>query len=158
MKKKTELAQPNASTLSLPPTAPPPRKEDIINAMVERARIKHSEEVLKFLTKRNAAKEALDEAIMLELQNNPKAFESSIDRCYSNRISVLFDCRVIPPHLKKLQDAYNNIPCLGSFDAATVRRKIREQYSKVGTGDRVKALLSNPEAVKALDAALERIA
>jgi pyruvate/2-oxoglutarate dehydrogenase complex dihydrolipoamide acyltransferase (E2) component len=156
MSKKLTLAKPAASTLALPPTAPPPRKEDIINAMVERARVKHAEESAKLNEKREAAKKALYDAIAAELEKNPQSFQREINS-YSHRVSIEYVCRVVPPNITRLQAAYNAVPHIGLFDLAAVRRKIREQYSNVSAGERVKALLSNPEAVKALDEALAKI-
>jgi len=156
MSKKLALAKHAPSTLALPPTAPPPRKEDIINAMVERARVKHAAESAKLKEKREAAKKALYDAIAAELAKNPQSFQREIDS-YSHTVSIQYVCRVVPPHITKLQAAYNAMPHLGLFDPAAVRWKIREQYSNVSAGERVKALLSNPDAVKALDAALEKI-
>lgn len=69
MSKKLAITKPAMpSSLTLPPTAPPPRKEDIINAMVERARVKHAEESAKLNEKREAAKKALHDAIAAELE------------------------------------------------------------------------------------------
>lgn len=157
MSKKLALAKPAApSTLALPPTAPPPRKEDIINAMIERARVKHAEESAKLNAKREAALNELHQALLDELKDNPGHFTLTFHGLYHSP-EIEYILKMIPPHIRSLRDKVKMVPSVGLFDAAAVRRKIRDQYSNVSAGERVKALLSNAEAVKALDAALEKI-
>ncbi len=156
MSKKLAIAKPSsAAILSLPPTAPPPRKEDIINAMVERARVKHEEEKRKLEVQREAALKELNAALLLELKNKPDSFTIHFHSQYHcPEIEYVLD--VVPPHIHKLREKLKSVPSIRFFDAAEVRRKIREQFTGAAT-DRVKSLLSNPEAVAALDAALEKI-
>jgi hypothetical protein len=143
-----------STALALPVTQPPPRKEDIINAMVERARVKHQTESDKLSAQKKAAEETLEKAVMEQLRSTPEAFESSVS-CWGNSATIDFRIRVLPPHIKKLQEAVNKVPRLASFNHVEVKKQIREGMNTAG--DRVKALLDNPEAVKKLDQALESI-
>lgn len=156
MSKKLAIAKPSSvATLSLPPTAPPPRKEDIINAMVERARVKHGEEKQKLEAQREAALKELNAALLLELKSKPDSFTIHFHSQY-HCPEIEYVLNVVPPHIHKLREKLKGVPSVRCFDAAEVRRKIREQFTGAAT-DRVKALLSNPEAVAALDTALEKI-
>lgn len=153
MSKKLAIVKPAA--INLPATTPPPRKEDIINALVERARVKHQEEAAALDKRRESARIELEKAVEAEFWSKPSNFEKKFD-LWSGRIDLEFRLHVIPPHIAKLQRALKDIPALRYFDSAEVKKQIR---AKLGTaGDRVKALLANPAAVKALDATLEQIA
>ena len=155
MKKKPAITKPATSVLTLPPTAPPPRKEDIINAMVERARVKHEEQRHLIATQRQAAVDALNEALLKELKEKPESFCINFNMYDAPEIKYSLD--VVPPHIRKLREKVREAPYMRGFDAAEVRRKIRDQY-QASSSDRVRALLASPDAVKALDAALAKIA
>jgi len=156
MKKKPAITKPaTSSVLTLPPTAPPPRKEDIINAMVERARVKHEEQRQHIATQRQAAVDALNEALLKELKEKPESFCINFNMYDAPEIKYSLD--VVPPHIRKLREKVREAPYMRGFDAAEVRRKIRDQY-QASSSDRVRALLASPDAVKALDAALAKIA
>ena len=145
----------NKTALALPSTIqPPPRKEDIINAMVERARVKHAEERQRLEALKEEAKEKLKAALTTALQLNPDNFSCKVDT-WNGCCGLEFRLQVIPPHIEKLRKAYKEAPTLGLFDESAVKRKIREGMNTAG--DRVKALLANPDAVKKLDAALTAI-
>ena len=155
MSKKLALAKHAPSTLALPPTAPPPRKEDIINAMVERARVKYQKEQFELNAKRDAAVKELNQALLDELKKKPDSFTVTFHGLY-HAPEIEYALQTIPPHIRSLRDKVKLVPSLGMFDEAAVKRKIRANMGVGGT-ERVKALLANPEAVKALDAALEKI-
>lgn len=157
MKKKLAVTKPaTSSALVLPPTAPPPRKEDIINAMVERARVKHEEQRQALIAQRENAVNNLNQALLDELHNKPGSFTINFHGTFhSPEVEYILD--VVPPHIRKLREKVRDIPGMREFDAVEVRRKIRSQYS-AGSSERVKALLASPDAVKALDAALAEIA
>ena len=157
MKKKPAITQPaTSSVLALPPTAPPPRKEDIINAMVERARVKHEEKRQEVATQRQAAVDALNEALLKELKEKPESFCINFHGMY-HAPEIEYSLDVVPPHIRKLREKVREAPDMRGFDAVEVRRKIRDQY-QASSSDRVRALLASPDAVKALDAALAKIA
>jgi len=157
MKKKPAITKPaTSSVLALPPTAPPPRKEDIINAMVERARVKHEEQRQEHIARREKAVNELNEALLKELKDKPESFCINFHGSYhAPEIEYILD--VVPPHIRKLREKVRDIPGMSGFDAVEVRRKIRDQY-QASSSDRVRALLASPDAVKALDAALAKIA
>lgn len=152
MSKKLALVKPAA--INLPATTPPPRKEDIINAMVERARVKHQEEAEALEKRRTAARIELEKAVEGEFWSKPSSFEKKIE-LWSGRVDIEFRLHVIPTHIRNLQKALNDIPHMRHFDSAEVKKQIRAKLDTAG--DRVKALLANPAAVKALDATLEQI-
>lgn len=159
MKSKTSLAVvPAASSLSsLPATQPPPRKADIICALVERARVKHQEEVNAYKAQRENAEKAAADAIVQELKNNPGNFEirvTCITSAYS-KPEVEYTMKSVPLHIKKLRDDACKVPSMRPFDSAQVKRDITAKMSGGIAGDRVKALLSNPDTVKKLDETLE---
>lgn len=146
--KKLAIVKPRS--INRPVTTPPPRKEDIINAMVERARVKHAKERQKFEDLKQAAKDKFQAALLAELKAKPDNFSVKVSSWgAAAKIEYRLSC---PPHIEKLRAAYKNVPTLGGFDEASVKRQIREGMNT--QGDRVKALLANPDAVRALDAAL----
>lgn len=153
MSKKLALVKPAA--INLPATTPPPRKEDIVNALVERARVKHQEERDALEKRRDNARDELDKALEAEFWSKPSNFEKRTS-FWGGSAEIEFKLRVIPPHIVKLRKTLNDIPHLGAFDPVAVKKKIREGM-KASSGERVKALLANPAAVKALDATLEQI-
>jgi multidrug efflux pump subunit AcrA (membrane-fusion protein) len=143
------------NTLALPSTIqPPPRKEDIINAMVERARVKHAEEEQRLEAIRNAAQSKLDAAVKKNLNEYPGNFTVRIRANY-HQPDVIFEMVAVPPNITKLKADLRECKSLRPFDEAAVKRQIREGMNVAG--DRVKALLDNPDAVKKLDAALKAI-
>lgn len=143
-----------SAALALPPSIlPPPRKEDIISAMVERARVKHAEESQKLEDIRAKAEEKLNSAVKQNLETHPTNFVSRVHNY--NHPEVTFEMVTVPPNITKLKEELRNCARMKGFDAAHVRTEIRAGMNL--SGDRVKALLDNPEAVKKLDAALEAI-
>lgn len=146
----------NTSTaIALPSTIqPPPRKEDIINAMVERARVKHDEEYQRLESIRAAAESKLEAAVMKNLADHPENFTI---RCRANyqHPDVVYEMVAVPANISKLKAELRECKSLRCFDAASVKRQIREGMNS--DGGRVKALLANPDAVKKLDAALNAL-
>ncbi len=63
----------------------------------------------------------------------------------------------IPPHITALIKAERAIDRVRGFDPAQVKRDITAKLSGGIAGDRVKALLANPDAVKKLDETLEAL-
>jgi len=162
MKAKSKSKQlalvPATSTLgTLPATQPPPRKADIICALVERARVKHEEERLNCLNAIKEAEAMTKAACIAELSKNSKAFEVGV-HTHSYGFSVNYRIGVIPANIKKLIDAERALPRVRSFDPAQVKRDITAKLSGGIAGDRVKALLASPEAVKKLDETFEAMA
>lgn len=154
MSKKLAIIKPAA--INLPAVVPKPRKEDIINALVERARVKHAEENAKLEAQRAVAVEAFETALLAELTTNPSVFTRRVRNQAHWNPEVRFELEVLPPKFKKLRDAINAVSIMRSFDPVAIKKNIRDQLDT--SGDRVQALLSNPDAVKALDATLARIA
>lgn len=154
---KLALVPASSSLGNLPSTQPPPRKADIIYALVERARVKHQEAVKTYVETRTAAEETVNAAILAELEKNPKSFKMTVNS-WSRSLEVEYVLTVIPPHIAKLIAAKNGIPNVGQFDPAQVKRDITAKLGGGIAGDRVKALLANPEAVKKLDETLEAFA
>jgi len=144
-----------SSAIALPSTIqPPPRKDDIINAMVERARVKHSEECQRLEAIRAAAQSKLDAAVQKNLDEHPENFTTSY---YSNYYhpEIHFKMVTVPASITKLKAELYACQRLRDFDESAMKRQIREGMNSAG--DRVKALLDNPDAVKKLDAALNAI-
>lgn len=155
--KKNKLAIVKPAAINLPATTPPPRKEDIINALVERAMVKHQEEYDKLEAKRATAIDAFNTAILAELTTNRENFECRVSGAEGSwKPEVEFRLNVMPPRIQKLREAVKAIPRMKMFDAVAVKRQIREGIAGQ-TGDLVKALLANPDAVRALDATLEQL-
>ncbi len=154
--KKLSIVPATTAIGHLPPTQPPPRKADIIVALVERARVKHEEEVAANNKVLQEAKAKVDQACLAELEKSPKAFKTSVST-WSAGFRVEYVATVTPPHIEKLIKAERAIPRLRSFDAYAVKREITARLSGGITGDRVKALLASPDAVKKLDATLQAI-
>ena len=152
MKKTLAIVKP--ASVNLPATTPPPRKEDIINAMVEQARVKHTEEQQRLEAIREAAEAKLDAAVKKNLDEHPENFTISYRSSYSSP-EIHFEMVAVPASITKLKAELRDCKGLRSFDAVEVKRKIRAGMNTAG--DRVKSLLANPDAVKALDAALESI-
>lgn len=140
----------------LPITQPPPHKKDIINALVERARVKHQEHADVFKNKRLEAEQFAKDAILKELVDNPSNFRVRVSPEY-NHPEIEYSLEVVPPHIKKLRDAIRAAPLISGFDAAAaVRRDITNKMAQ-GSSDRVAALLASPEAVKKLDETLQSL-
>jgi hypothetical protein len=158
MKKKSALAVIPASKSinSLPATQPAPRKQDIINALVERARVKNQAKNEALQKKRQTAIDLLDTALIEELKKHPDNFERHTRPTYASP-EISYRMKVIPPSLKKLQEAHQKLPQCTYFDPASVKRDIAAKLNGGITGDRVQALLANPDAVKKLDATLEAL-
>lgn len=158
MKPKSKLTIVPASSAigSLPATQPPPRKTDIICALVERARVKHEEERLKSQKLVAEAESKIKAACIAELSKNPSHFDVS-HSTYSYGFHVQYSARSIPPHIGALIKAERAITRVRSFDPAQVKRDITAKLSGGIAGDRVKALLASPDAVKKLDATLEAL-
>lgn len=149
MKTKT-----TSSAIALPTTIqPPPRKEDIINAIVERARVKHDEEGQKLEKLRKEAVNKFNAAVLEELRKNPSNF--TVQVCNYHRPEVQYTMEIVPVAITKLKEAIRQVPSIRGFDAVAVKRQIREGMNSAS--DRVKALLANPDVVKKLDAALNAI-
>ena len=123
--------------------------------MLERARIKHAEESQRLKDEEQAARQKFDAALTAELKAHPEKFTVE-SKCWGGSAEVHYILHALPPALEKLRIAYRNAPSLRPFDDAAVKRQIREGLNFAG--DRVKALLANPDAVKKLDAALASIA
>lgn len=122
--------------------------------MVERARVKHGEEREKLRLEKVALQKKAEEAIIALFNESPQLFVQSVD-CWSQSADIKFGLSKLPPKVQAAVSAGRNAPTLSPFDATEVKRSIRA--GMYAGGDRVKALLDNPEAVKALDAALEAI-
>lgn len=146
--------KPSTSLVIPASLVPPPRKEDIITAMTERALVKHQEEQERLEKLRNEAEEALNAAVLQDLKQNPKNFKLRVSAGYNNP-EVEYSMLVVPPHITKLKAALRACPCLRSFDFAATKKRIREGMNT--SGDRVKALLNNEQMVKTLDAALDKL-
>jgi hypothetical protein len=154
MKPKTKLTIVNPSVANLPAITPPPRKEDIINAMVERARVKHIEESQRLEALRATAESKLDAAVKKNFDEHPENFTVRIRANYQQP-DIVFEMVAVPPSITKLKAELRECKSLRCFDEVAVKRQIREGVNLAGS--RVKALLDNPAAVKALDAALEKM-
>lgn len=151
MKKKT-----TSTALVIPQSiTPKPTKNNIINAMVERARVKHNQERGEYEAKRAKLKEKIDTAAMAELSRSPGTPQTKI-RTWTGSERVEIEYTVKSPMLAKLIREYHDMPSPRHFDDVSVRRQIREGMSNQA-GNAVQSLLANPDAVKALDASLEHI-
>ena len=159
MKTKTKalaLVPASSAIGNLPATQPPPRKSDIICALVERARVKHQEESAALTKRRTEAEKAAKDAILKELKDHPDNFDVSVYPSYLTP-QVNFYIKGMPPHIKKLKAAIGAVPSVRNFDPSAVKRDITSKLSGGIAGDRVKALLASPDAVKKLDATLEAL-
>lgn len=146
------------TAIVLPATQPKPRKEDVLNALVERAREKHAKQAKELHEKRTAAQDAVEKEARRLLDEQMGKQDPSFDlpwkHSHSKKVAVTF--RVTSPKLDKLLQAYFAVPSLCNFDAVKVKRELREKLAPDSA--RVDALLKNPDAVKALDAMLKDLA
>lgn len=145
-----------STAIVLPSTQPKPRKEDILNALVERARVKHSKEAAVLQEKRAKALDACKEEARKLLDEQIKTLTPSFEMPWvgSTKKSIEVSFHVTSPKLERLIVAYNAVPSLRNFDAAAVKMRLRDTLGQ-SARVRVDALLCNPDAVKALDAMLE---
>ena len=122
--------------------------------MVERARVKHAEESKLLEDIRAVAESKLDAAVKKNLDEHPENFTIRI-RANHQQPDVIFEMVAVPPNIAKLKAELRECKSIRHFDESAVKRQIREGMNVAG--DRVKALLNNPDAVKKLDAALKAI-
>ena len=159
MKAKTSklaLVPASSSLGNLPSTQPPPRKADIICALVERVRVKHQEERLCAQNRITVGENKIKAACIAELSKNPSSFDVS-HATHSYGFYLQYSAKSIPPHIGALIKAERAIPRVRSFDPVQAKRDITAKLSGGIAGDRVKALLASPEAVKKLDETLEAL-
>lgn len=153
---KTNAKKSASSALILPQTIiPKPRKEDIITAMVERARVKHEQAVAEYKEKQEALTAKIEAAAKAAFDRSPPTPKFNISS-YRELFNVELEFRVESPLITSLCKQHKELRHPGFFSAPDVRRKIRDGM----TGERtngVQALLNSPDAVKALDASLEHI-
>jgi len=150
--KTTTLA---LATSSLPANQPRPRKADIIAALVERAAAKHYEVKKQADQKREAKRAEIAEFLKSEMAVSPHNFDVRLSSAqYTPELE--FTIKVIPAGLKKLQEELRKLPDIRDFDSPRAKREI---IAALGDDEasRVKALLSNAEAVKKLDETLENL-
>lgn len=139
----------------LPATQPKPRKADILAALVERAATKHYEQKKQADQKREEKRAEIISFMKAEMATNPQNFDVSLSSAqYTPELE--FTIKVIPAGLKKLQEELRKLPDIRDFDSARAKREIIKALGDDETS-RVKALLSNAEAVKKLDETLEHI-
>ena len=156
------MSKSNTTALALPSTAtitPKPTKTEIIEAMVERARIKTKEE--------NDRRAALREKLMVKIKKEAlkaiKGMTPVVDQ-YSHHIDpdrrycTVTYTPIKTPELSSLLNEYHEIGGRIHFDVAETRKAIRaELTTKRDVSAGVQLLLANPEIVKSLDAAIEKI-
>lgn len=147
----------NTSTaLVIPSTlVPKPNKNDIINAMVERARVKHEAEAKAKKEAKEAAGKKIEEAAAAEFARHQPSPRYVI-HTWSNSRRVELEFQVTSPFITKMIAAYDAMPTLRPFDEKQVRLAIRKGMNDIRPNG-VYALLENAEAVKTLDASLAHI-
>lgn len=158
MKTKTKLTLvPVSSALgNLPATQPPPRKADIICALVERARVKHEEEREELRKNKETLNKKAEETLLALFKESPNLFVQSVD-FWSHSAEIEYRIQDLPKNALTAVAAARNAPTMCGFDHATVKRDITAKLSGGIAGDRVKALLASPDAVKKLDETLEAL-
>ena len=132
-------------------------KNELLTALVERARIKHEEEKAAARLLVDQTSERLKQAVLERLREYPDDFDVTFKEY---NCSVVSTPKVIPPRLLRLQEEYQEACCKspGWFDADGTRRKIRAAMDGTSTSSqRIQAVLGNMEAVKSLDAALDAV-
>lgn len=157
-----KTANKTASTTALAPVKPqpliaklqpPPRKEDVINAMLVRAREKfQAEKALRDveITQMEAEIHRLAFAEMKK-HKGLKPVSVYIDQ-YDECVDFKFEIK--SPEIKGLVLKYCELKrTKPTFDEKATRQMIRESLDT--SGQRVAAILSNPDAVKQIDRMLE---
>lgn len=133
---------------------PPPRKADIINAMLARAREKFTTEQAL----RNAEREEIEKDIhalaFVEMRKQKGLKPSSIyidkwDCC------VDFKYEIKSPEIKAMIAKHQQLGDKRTFDERATREAIRRSLDT--THERVAAILSNPDAAKQIDRMLADI-
>jgi hypothetical protein len=146
-----------STAIVLPATQPKPRKEDVLNALVERAREQHSKEAATMEEARQTALTACEtearKVLDAEISKLAPSFDLPWKHSTSKRVAITF--RVSSPRLNKLVQDYNALPSMRNFDPVAVKKTLRERLAP--SSERVDALLKNPDAVKALDAMLKEL-
>lgn len=153
---KLALIPASSALGNLPSTQPPPRKADIICALVERARVKHEAEREEVRKKKEDLQKKAEESIITLFKESPHLFTQHVNYC-SQSAEIEFRLATLPKSVQAAVTSARNAPTMYGFDAAQVKRDITANLSGGIAGDRVKALLSSPEAVKKLDETLEAL-
>ena len=133
-------------------------KNELLTALVERARIKHEEESAAARLLVDQTSERLKQAVLEHFRSSPPDDFDAFPREYD--CSVVFVPKSIPPHLTLLQEedraACRKTP--GIFIEGLTRRKIKAAMDgSLPSSQRIQAVLGNTEAIKTLDAALDAL-
>jgi hypothetical protein len=135
---------------------PPPKRHEVIAAAVKRAEQLFNEERGKRIVERDKSKLKLDAEIMKELKHQQKNLAPRVSYWSDgNKVDVGYSL-VVSPELKSKVQAHKKLEegTYRRFDEKETRRSVTEAMRGGSPGDRVSAILSNPETVKALDTIL----
>ena len=147
-KTTTALAIPQFSKVS-----PKPTKTEILEALVQRAKVKHDLEEETRKIKADALLRKIERTAR-DLAKKEKDV-NEIDYVYYSEKKVRFTIWVKSPELSSLIEAHSKIKHGSTFDYQSTKRLLREKLA--GAPERCR-LLDSPEAVKALDHMLESFA
>lgn len=136
--------------------APPPRRHEVVAAAVKRAEQLFKEEKKQKEEACGKSKEALNRFLLNRFKSQQKALTPDFSYWSQGRsVEVRFSLVVDEEMTAKIQ-AHNNLAaeCRIQFDEKETRRAITDAMRGGAPGDRVSAILANPETVKALDSIL----
>jgi len=144
------------SQLSIVPKGmiPKPSKREIIAAGVERARQLFDKKKQEARDKAKKLEDDMRLMIAAALGINTEEIQGVSLRTHSREIEIdLRFKQADMPEITKLKQAINSIEIPYCFDASRVRKQLAEKMNGSST-EAVERILSNPEAVAALDAVL----
>lgn len=146
----TAIIAPKNSLAKIDKMVPKPTKTEIINAMVERARVKHE---LDEKSRRIQADALKGKIIKLaDKLRKTAAFREPSINSYSSNPHVEYEVRVSSPELTELMKQWDEVRRGRAFDPKQAKEAIR---AKLNNEPARVNLLNDPEAVKAIDAKLE---
>lgn len=144
----TAVAIPQFSKVS-----PKPTKTEILEALVQRAKVKHD---LEEESRKIKAKSAYDRIIKISGELLKKdAYKAYVYTVSTGGQYVQYKIEAKSPELTKAIIEYGKVQYGSSFDYQATKRLLREKLA--GAPERCR-LLDSPEAVQALDHMLETLA
>jgi len=135
---------------------PPPRKSEIVAALVERARVQHAEEMKAKTQQADALWAGVTQLVLKEFRAaiaNPDA-NLRVNLWGGQNMCVNWD-GVATPEIRKANEAYKKVRAgITSFDPKRTKQEILFAMGTETTTERVQKLLTDPESVKKLDGIL----
>lgn len=158
MKTSTIEAEVTTTSLALviPPLVPKPTKTELVDALVDRAALKHAADSKINSDKKEALSKKIFTLALKRMTKSEKPYQQYI-RSSRNTPGVEIAWFVTSPEIEAAIKERDAIPWLGGFERSVIKRKIRESLA-TQPPSRPNPLLTNPTAIKALDAFVRDLA